>query len=250
MNFPFFVFGLSLIVLGFASNLGAFVGQRIRPLQEEERDDFGVVQSAMLTLLALLIGFSFSMSVSRYDQRKNYEEAEANAIGTEYVRANLLPAADAATVHDLLRSYLDQRILFYETRDKRELEWINASTTQLQTELWFGLQGPALAAPTPVMALVVSGMNDVLNSQGYTQFAWGYNIPLEAWALMAVIALISNLLVGYGVHRKNRSLFFLALPFAIALAFFLIADIDSPRRGLVRVQPQNLVNLAQSLQAH
>ena len=91
MNFPFLVFVLSLVVLWFSSNLGAFLGKRLRPLKEEERDDFGVVQAAILTLLALLIGFTFSMSVSRYDQRKNYEEAEANAIGTEYVRANLLP---------------------------------------------------------------------------------------------------------------------------------------------------------------
>jgi len=248
MNFPLLVLVLSLVLLWFASNLGAFLGQRLRPLKEEERDDFGVVQAAILTLLALLIGFTFSISVSRYDQRKNYEEAEANAIGTEYVRANLLPAADAATVRDLLRKYLDQRILFYKARHKSELERINASTALLQTELWSGVQAPALALPTPVMALAVSGMNDVLNSQGYTQFAWGYHIPGEAWALMIVIALFSNLLVGYGVHRKN-SLFFLALPLAVALAFFLIADIDSPRRGLVRVQPRNLVSLAQSLQA-
>jgi len=56
------------------------------------------VLAASLTLLALIIGFSFSMAVSRYDQRKNYEEAEANAIGTEYLRANLLPADDATRV--------------------------------------------------------------------------------------------------------------------------------------------------------
>ncbi|MGB6679218.1 MAG: hypothetical protein WBE44_21155 [Terriglobales bacterium] len=189
------------------------------------------------------------MSVSRYDQRKNYEEAEANAIGTEYVRANLLPAASAATVRDLLRKYLDQRILFYVTRDKSELERINASTAQLQTDLWSSVQTPALALPTPVMALAVAGMNDVLNSQGYTQFAWGYNIPVEAWALMELIAAFSNLLVGYGVRRKNR-LLFLALPLAVALAFFLIADIDSPRRGLIRVKPQNLISLSQPLQPH
>jgi hypothetical protein len=249
MNHPFLVFVLSLVVLWFSSNLGAFISQRLRRLKEEERDDFGVVQTATLTLLGLLVGFTFSMSVSRYDQRKNYEEAEANAIGTEFVRANLLPSADAATVRELLRNYLDQRILFYKTRDRRELEQINASTAQLQTELWSTVQAPALASPTPVMALAVSGMNDVLNSQGYTQFAWGYSIPVEAYALMAVIAFLSNLLVGYGVRRQNRLLFF-ALPFAVAIAFFLIADIDSPRRGMIHVQPQNLASLAQSLRTH
>jgi hypothetical protein len=249
LNHPYLVFVLSLVVLWFSSTLGAFISQRLRRLKEEERDDFGVVQTAILTLLGLLIGFTFSISVSRYDQRKNYEEAEANAIGTEYVRANLLPSADAATVRELLKNYLDQRILFYKTRDGRELEQINASTAQLQTELWSTVQAPALASPTPVMALAVSGMNDVLNSQGYTQFAWGYSIPVEAYALMAGIAFFSTLLVGYGVRRQNR-LFLFVLPVALAIAFFLIADIDSPRRGMVRVQPQNLVSLAQSLHTH
>lgn len=88
-----------------------------------------------LALLGLLIGFTFSIAVSRNDQRKNFEEDEANAIGTEYLRAGLLPADDAARVRDLLRNYLDRRISFYETRDQRQLERIDASTAQLQTEL-------------------------------------------------------------------------------------------------------------------
>ena len=86
-----------MLVLWLAAQYGASLRRR-RPLKDEEREDFGVVQAATLTLLGLIIGFSFSMAIGRYDQRKNYEEAEANAIGTEYVRAGLLPAADAAKV--------------------------------------------------------------------------------------------------------------------------------------------------------
>ena len=246
MNFPRLVFVLSLIVLWLSANLGGFIGTRVRPLKDEEREDFGVVQAAILTLLALLIGFTFSMAVSRYDQRKNYEEAEANAIGTEYVRADLLPAVDAARVRDLLRNYLDQRVLFYRTRDELQLERINASTAQLQTELWSIVQARAAAQPDPVVALAVSGMNDVLNSQGYTQAAWWNRIPVAAWGLMATIAICCNLLIGYGARRMGRMLF-VVLPFAVSLSFFLIADIDSPRRGLINVQPQNLVSLCQTL---
>ena len=105
------------------------------------------------------------MAVNRYDQRKNYEEAEANAIGAEYARAGLLPAADDATrVRDLLRSYVDQRVLFHTTQDARRLEQINARTAELQTDLWSAVQARAAAQPTPTLALTVSGMNDVLNS--------------------------------------------------------------------------------------
>jgi hypothetical protein len=88
-----------------------------------------------LTLLALIIGFTFSMALGRYDMRKNYEEEEANAIGTEFLRADVLPATDAAKVRALLLSYLDQRVLFYTTRDKQELGKINAMTSKLQSEL-------------------------------------------------------------------------------------------------------------------
>ena len=136
MRFPLLIFALSFVVLSLSARIGIFFRKRRRNLEEDEREDFGVVEAAILTLLALLIGFTFSMAVSRYDQRKNYEEAEANAIGTEYVRAGLLPAADAARVRDLLGNYLNQRVLFYTTRDERELERINVATAQLQSELW------------------------------------------------------------------------------------------------------------------
>src|ERR1700758_4419446 len=113
MDFPFLVLVLSFVLLYSAAYIGDLFRNKVLPLKEEGREDFGVVLGATLTLLALLIGFSFSIALRRYDQRKNYEEAEANAIGTEYVRAGLLPAADAAKVRELLRDYLDQRVLFY-----------------------------------------------------------------------------------------------------------------------------------------
>jgi hypothetical protein len=117
MKYPLLVFVLSFFVMWLSVQIGAFFRRRQRRLDEEMREDIDLVLAATLTLLGLIIGFSFSMAISRYDQRKNYEEAEANAIGTEYVRADLLPAADAAKVRALLRNYIDQRVLFYMTRD-------------------------------------------------------------------------------------------------------------------------------------
>jgi hypothetical protein len=199
-------------------------------------------------LLGLIIGFTFSVAISRYDQRKNYEEAEANAIGTEYVRAGLLPAADTAKVRALLKSYLAQRILFYQARKSGQLQQVNVATNQLESALWSAVQAPAEGQPTAMSALAVSGMNDVLNSQGYTQAAWWYRIPIEAWGLMGAIAICCNLLIGYGAHRaKAKGFLFLVLPLLVAISFYLIADIDSPRGGIIRVQPENLVSLAQNL---
>jgi hypothetical protein len=247
---PLIVFALALFVLWLSARIGSSFLKRRLSLKEGVREDFSLILAATLTMLGLIIGFSFSMAISRYEQRKNYEEEEANAIGTEYVRADLLPAADAARVRALLGNYLDHRILFYRTRSEQQLRQINANTAQLQSELWAAVKTPAAAQPTCVVALAISGMNDVLNSQGYTQASWLDRIPLAAWGLLAVIAICCNLLVGYGArHPEAEGILMLILPTVVSISFLLIADIDSPRGGVVLVQPRNLLSLAQSLQA-
>ncbi len=247
-QYPLILFVLSFITLWLSAWIGWWFRRRQGTLDAELREDFGFILAATLTLLGLIIGFSFSMATSRYDQRKNYEEAEANAIGTEYVRADLLPDSDAARVRELLRKYLHERVLFYEAHDEQSLQLINARTAQLQTELWTAIRTPAAAQLTPVMALVVSGMNDVLNSQGYTQAGYWNQIPTAAWGLMAAIAIGCNLLVGYGSRSaKAGSKLLPILPLVVSIAFMLIADIDSPRHGIIRVRPQNLISLAESL---
>src|SRR5208282_550213 len=241
---PYIVFLVSFVVLWCAAYLGDYAHKNFLVLKGDEREDFGEVLAASLTLLGLLIGFSFSMAVTRYDLRKNYEEAEANAIGTEYVRADLLPAPDAAKLRNLLKKYLDQRILFYETRDSGQISQIDAETANLQAGLWSVAKNAANAQPTPVVALAVAGMNDVLNSQGFTQAAWWNRIPAAAWVLMGAVGVCCNWLLGFHARRSGVLLFVFS-PLLLSIAFFLIADIDSPRGGMIRVWPQNLVNVAQ-----
>jgi hypothetical protein len=188
------------------------------------------------------------MATTRYDLRKTYEEAEANAIGTEYVRAGLMPAVNVAGVRALLQKYLDLRISFYNSRSDGDLQQVNADTAQLQNQMWAAVQDPAVAQPSPVIALAVAGMNDVLNSQGYTQAAWWNRIPKAAWSLMVAIAIACNLLVGYGARTAGaKSGLLIVLPLVVSISFLLIADIDSPRGGFIHVAPQNLVSLQQSL---
>jgi len=248
-NYPVLVFVLSLPGLWISGRIGAGLKKRRRVSENEDNEDFDILLGATLTLLALIMGFTFSMAVSRYDQRKNLEEQEANAIGTEYVRADLLPAADSTKLRSLLKSYLNQRILFYESSGEESLRQINAHTTQLQAEMWSAVEPPAEAQPTLLTALVVSGMNDVLNSQGYTQAAWWNRIPVAAWTLLTTISIFCNVLTGYRAHGRTAFLF-LILPIALSISFFLIADIDSPLHGVIRVRPQNLESLAGSLNPH
>jgi len=91
-------------------------------------------------------------------------------------------------------------------------------------------------------------MNDVINSQGYTQAAWWNRIPPAAWWLMISIAVCCNLLIGAGTREPARErVLMMVLPLIVSISFFLIADIDSPRGGMIRVQPMNLQALADSV---
>jgi hypothetical protein len=208
----------------------------------------GIIQTATLTLLGLIIGFTFSMAIARYDLRQNYEEAEANAIGTEFLRADLLPGATAEKIKGLLNDYLDQRILFYSKQDQETTKEITQRTNALEKALWNELLPIARTQSTPTVALAIAGMNDVINSRGYTQAAWWNRIPVAAWWLMAVIAIGANMLVGFGARnfRSNVGLFMI-FPAMVSIAFFLIADIDSPRGGIIRIDPRNLIDLKQNI---
>jgi len=247
-DYPTLVFVLTLCSLWLCAQLGAALRRKQEAHGGRAPETFTIVLTASLTLLGLIIGFTFSMAISRYDMRKNYEAEEANAIGTEYVRAGLLPATDAAMTRLLLRSYLDQRILLYHSGEEDRRGQIRQRIAQQQQQLWSTVQNAALAQPSALTALAAAGMNDVLNSQGYTQAAWWNRIPWAAWLLMSLIALLCNVMVGYATNGATvRSLLLLILPVLLATAFLLIADIDSPRGGVIRVRAQNLLSLSEQI---
>lgn len=248
LDHPLLLFFVTLLILWLAAWIGMSLRTPHQGPPDSVRQDYGTIVGATLTLLGLLIGFTFSMATSRYDQRKNLEEEEANAIGTEYARLDFLPPGDAARLQVLLREYTGTRIRFYLTRGQANLERINADTAKTQNQMWALVAGAAKLQPSPLAALASSGMNDVLNCQGYTQAAWWNRIPVAAWLLMFLIAVLANLLLGYGMHGKALVLSII-LPLAVAVSFFLIADIDSPRGGVIRIQPQNLDALAASFRS-
>jgi len=245
---PLLLFFVSLVLLSISTWLGVAVLTRLKQEVAELQDDVRLIEGATLTLLALIIGFSFSMAVSRYDLRKNLEEAEANAIGTEWIRAELLPAQDTAKIKALLVKYTALRIERYSCHGDSERPDLYPETLKVQEQLWAAVRGPALAKPDPLSALAVSGMNDVINSQGYSQAARYNTIPVAAWAMMLVIAFGATLLAGVGAKStKSLSRVLLILPLVLSVAFFLIADLDSTRRGLICVTPQNLNILSTQL---
>jgi len=107
IDHEFIVALVTLTVLWTAAQMGAYIRRTQLKLEQDDLVDLAVVVTASLTLVGLIVGFTFSMAVTRYNQRKDCEAAEANAIRTEYLRASLLPADEGAKLRELLKTYLN-----------------------------------------------------------------------------------------------------------------------------------------------
>lgn len=223
--------------------LAAFTGRLARKgrlTRDPEQEQIVTVLNAALTLLALLIGFSMAMAVAHFDRRESAEEAEAGAIGVAYLRADLLPQPAAAQLHTLLTGYAGLRVLHYETHRADHLQRIDADTTRLEAALWNAVAAATISQPTAPMALATTAINDVISARQDARAAEWSRIPVEVWFLLLIVAAACGVLLGRAeTHVSWATL--LLLPLILAISFFLIADIDSPRIGIIRVGPQNLI---------
>lgn len=246
IELPLLLFLASFALQWLAARIGVRLSARRPTLDGAERDDLDTARNVTFTLLSVIIGFSLSMSVNRYDLRQSHEEAEANAIGTEMYRLELLTSEVKAATRPLLRDYVQLRLAYYSNLDSERLRRVGSDTAQLQKRLWDSVARPAAAQATPVAALAAAGMNDVIDTEGYTDAAWRNRLPAEVWALMIFVAVGCNFLFGFGASRISATASWV-LPLAASIAFLLIAEIDSPRSGFVRVEPRDLLKLAESM---
>jgi hypothetical protein len=243
---PIIFFLICLGVFSLAAWGGAWFHRRSGTHETESHGDFAFVVGGILTLLALILGFTFSMALTRYDQRKSNEEQEANSIATEYRRVSLFSSPEADSVRKLLRSYLGERVLFYTSESDADLNQTDLRTNDLEARLWAAAASVANSSETSNSIPVMNGMNHVFSSRSRTRSAWRNRIPHSAMLLVIVIAILSNFLVGYTAHRRGV-LLLMALPLAVAISLFMIADIDSPRGGYIRIRPQDLQSVTDVL---
>jgi hypothetical protein len=246
---PVLIFVVVFVVLFVTTRTGVLIAELLRPVKDEERKDLTLVINGSLLLLTLFISFTYYFAMTKHDDRKNCEIAEADALATEHFRAKLLSSEAATPLRELILRYLDKRILFYTLRDDRQLEVNEIETKNLRAEMWQAVNDSAKSESTSnVIALVVDGMNAVLTSRRNTEASWKRRIPPAGWSLMILIAMYTCLLTGYGVHKKGVLLYTL-LPLLVAIAFFLMGDMDNPRHGIVYVSPDNLIDLSHFLRS-
>ena len=218
--------------------------------QPEKAKDGGSVPAAVLTLLGLLLGFTFAMAISRHDTRRELVVQEANSIGTTVRRAQLLPEPQAASVSRLLREYVALRIEAHrETQFSQRFATLRKASAGLHERLWNEAVAAAAKQPSPITASFIVSLNETIDFEGTRIAAKRNHVPGAVWLLLLCVAGCGLWLTGWeaGIARGHPFLARFLFPLLIAVVTALITDIDTPRGGLITLDDRPLLELNDSL---
>jgi hypothetical protein len=221
-----------------ATGVGVFLGHRVRHLSGTLKEPFGVLQAALLGLVALLLAFGLSLAVSRYETRRSNIVTEANAIGTTYLRAQTLPEPVRSRSLDLLVGYTRSALRFSDAvPDSDEADAARAQEERIQRRLW-SLAGDALDTAPAASAprLYVETLNEMFDSETVRVASLSNRVPTAVLALEVLgSALALGLLAAYLV-LVGRGVFAVLLASALVAFLLLVTtDLDRPTRGMIQV---------------
>ena len=241
---------LFILILVF-NEIGYQIGRYVQGRDDKEVKTLtGSIQASILGLLALLLGFTFSMSMQRYDQRTQALIDEANAIGTTVLRVQLLPQHFQKEVGDKLRQYIDVRIAIGQVDLTRtgEREQYNRQIAELQSEFWSLAVVATNDDPRPVTTgAFVTALNEMIDRQGKRTALLQMHVPEVVLLLLFVVFLASGGMLGYSSGLGGRRVLVPAamMSLVIAMIVFIIMDLDRPKRGLIQVDQSAMLELRQ-----
>jgi hypothetical protein len=247
--FPIWVTTLLIaaLLLG-ACELGFRIGGR---KHGAEKSDEGHVLSAMLALLGLLVGFTFSIAVGRHELRRSLVVDEANAIGTEYLRTQMLPEPFRSRLADALRKYTDARLALAAAGENPvAIARANDLADSLQRQMWaITVEVDPLVQPPALSSLIAGGMNAVIDVAASRHAALEARLPSIAFGALVLFATVAAAMLGFvsGTGQRPARFGAVVLLMLLALALGLILDMDRPRRGTITVSQQPLVDLRASM---
>lgn len=241
---------IAALLLGISEG-GYRVGLRLFSARDEaRRSQISGVQGAMLGLLGLLLGFTFSMAVNRFETRRDLVLTEANAIGTTWLRADLLPAAHRVAAKQLLRRFVDVRVEYQRLSDdpERLAEGLRLSAA-IENDLWQHARAAASEAPTPITATFINALNEMIDTDAARLAAGRHDIPAAVWYLLLIVAGSGCLTSAYGSGAQGaRSAFTSAfLPLLITIVIVLIFDLMHTHQGVVSINQQPMLDLQQTM---
>lgn len=245
--------GLLFLGLLLFLEIGRRVGLR-RLQQEGSTTAFGPVESAIFALFGLLIAFTFSGGIERFNSRRTLIADEANAIGTAYLRLDLLAGEDRTALQQQFRDYLDARLAVYRKLPDLEAALAElARSSELQSGIWTrsltGIRRPEAHPNAPM--LLIPALNEMFDITTTRTMAARIHPPAAVYGLLFLLGLGCAVLAGHAMAgMKDWSwLHALAFALAIALVVYVILEIEYPRTGFIRLTAfdQALIDLRDSM---
>ncbi|HEV8452122.1 MAG TPA: hypothetical protein VGQ45_11870 [Gaiellales bacterium] len=241
---------LLLVAIVFGATAGAvMLGLRHRQ-RSEMREPFAVLQGALLGIVGLILAFGLSLAVGRYQDRRAAVVNEANAIGTTYLRAQMLAEPVRGRSLALLVQYTDQSIqLSSAVPGSAKAKTIIATQNMLQRRLW-ALAGQAVAASPVDTAprLYVETLNEMIDSQGVRVAGLNNRVPTEVWLLEILGAATAVAMLAFYLSVLGRGLLTVMIAAGlVTMLLFVSFDLDRPTRGRITVPNTPLVSLRASM---
>lgn len=246
-----FVLAIAAVVV-LSIEFGYRFGRYRRQQAEDEREaPVGAIVAATLGLLAFILAFTFGLAASRFDARRQIVVEEANAIGTAYLRAGFLEETESRTVRSLLQQYIRSRLEVVETGNA---ELALQQADELHQRLWRLVESSARKSPDSIpVGLFAASINEVIDIHSRRVLvALQSRLPTILWVTLFVVTVATMSGVGYheGLSRSRRSPVVAILVLAFSAVMSLIADLDRPQEGTLRVNQQALRSLESLIQQH
>jgi len=246
---------LVLIILTvLAVQAGRWFGRRSRFDQEPYKNHMGAMLASLMGLLALLLGFSFSLALQRHEARSVAVVEEANAIGTVFLRASLIPVELRRETQAALRDYVDLRIQesIVSASDQPTRQRLLDQADDVAGRIWLLATKAVVLDPGPsTSGLFVQSVNAMIDAEGTSKDSLVRHVPeIVLWLMLLTLAMTAFTLgsvSGLGQHPVSVPAY--SLLFVILLVTHVIIDLDRPRRGLITVSQQGLLDLQKSIRA-
>ncbi|MFO0526840.1 MAG: hypothetical protein ACK52A_01945 [Planctomycetota bacterium] len=218
--------------------------RRWKATEGESAGPLGTIVGSTLGLLAFMLAFSFSLTASRFEARRQMVVEEANSIGTTYLRAGLLPAATASEVRELLKEYVDSRLEVTQTGD---VDLALKRANELHLKLWRAAESVGKSqSDSIVVGLFIESLNETIDIHAKRVLVGLQSrMPMVLWLALFCLTAFSMLGVGYheAIAKSTRSPATLLFVLGFLTVLALVLDLDRPIGGYLRVNQEAMVNM-------
>ena len=252
-----FLYGANEIIIFFgffasmlaATEAGFRLGRKSETnIPDKSKSLVSTVEAAILGVLGLLLGFTISMAVSRFEVRKQLMLEKATAIGTSCLRTELLPAPEGSEIASLLHQYINIRVQYGTTDNDpslaRQLDILHKQAARLQNDFWTRAVAYGQKDPNPAtIGLLLQSLNRAIDLESARQMAFQNHVPESVIYVNGLVGVLAAMLVGYKLGLNGRRQSFSMCVLAITLVLAIIIDLDRPRSGFIRISQQPMIDL-------